>query len=173
MFRKILLQILMIFGLTSTAMANDFYFGVSAVDTEYDDDTLSIDNTGHAVTFGMNLDILSGVNTALELSYSDLLDTSVSGVNLSAETLDFSIVASFGSGSIKPFGRLGFSDGEVEASALGVSASADDTTEIYGLGVDFNVSDTAFIRLEMTDAEYEDEGEGEVETIRLGVFTRF
>ena len=173
MFRKILLQILMIFGLTSTAMANDFYFGVSAVDTEYDDDTLSIDNTGHAVTFGMDLDILSGVNTALELSYSDLLDTSVSGVNLSAETLDISILASCGSGSIRPFGRLGFSDGEVEGSAGGVSASADDTTEFYGIGADFIVSDTSFIRLEMTDAEYEDAVDAEVETIRLGVFTRF
>ena len=49
-------------------------------------------------------------------------------------------------------------------------ASDDDTTEIWGLGADWNVSDTSFIRLEMTDAEYE---RTELETIRLGVFTRF
>jgi|TARA_A100001015_G_scaffold130728_1_gene145017 hypothetical protein len=173
MLRKILIQSLAIFGLTSAAMANDFYFGVSAVDTEYDEVGLSIDNNGHAVTFGMNLDMLSGVNTALEVSYGDLLDTSISGVAVSAETLDISILASFGSGNIRPFGRLGFSDGEVKASAGGASASADDTTEIWGLGADFIVSDTSFIRLEMTDAEYEDVVDAEVETIRLGVFTRF
>ena len=84
---------------------------------------------------------------------------------------DISILASFGSGSIRPFGRLGFSDGV--DSAGGVSASADDTTEFYGIGADFIVSDTSFIRLEMTDAEYEDAVDAEVETIRLGVFTRF
>ena len=49
-------------------------------------------------------------------------------------------------------------------------ASDDDTTEIWGLGADWNVSDTSFISLEMTDAEYE---RTELETIRLGVFTRF
>ena len=31
----------------------------------------------------------------------------------------------------------------------------DDTTEIWGLGADWIVSDTSFIRLEMTDADYE------------------
>ena len=35
MLRKLLIQSFTIFGLTSTAMANDFYFGVSATDTEY------------------------------------------------------------------------------------------------------------------------------------------
>ena len=173
MLRKLLIQSLAIFGLTSTAMAKDFYFGISAADTEYEAGALDIDNNGHAVTFGMNLDMLSGVNTAVELSYSDLIDTNIAGVGISAETLDISILASFGSGTIRPFGRLGFSDGDVEASAAGVSASADDTTEIWGLGADFIVSDTSFIRLEMTDAEYEDAVDAEVETIRLGVFTRF
>ena len=173
MLRKLLIQSLAILGLTNAAMANDFYFGVSAVDSEYDEPGGSLDNVGHAVTFGMNLDLVSGINTAVELSYGDLLDTSSGGISVSAETLDISILASFGSGSIRPFGRLGFSDGEVEGSAGGASASADDTTEFYGIGADFIVSDTSFIRLEMTDAEYEDTVDAEVETIRLGVFTRF
>jgi len=173
MLRKIFIQSLAICGLASTAMANDFYFGVSAVDAEYDEPGLSVDNTGHAFTLGMNLNMIESVNTSLELSYSDLLDTSAGGVNVEAETIDISILASFGSGNIKPFGRLGFSDGEVTGSLSGASASADDTTEIWGLGADLIISDSSFIRLEMTDAEYEDVVEAEVETFRLGVFTRF
>ena len=173
MVRKILIQSMAICGLASTAMANDFYFGVSATDTEMDYGTVGIDNNGHAITFGMNLDMLSGVNTAVELSIADIVDSNVAGLSVEAETLDISVLASFGSGTIRPFGRLGFSDGEVEVALAGDKVSGDDTTEIWGLGADFIVSDTAFIRLEMTDAEYEDDTEVEVETIRLGVFTRF
>lgn len=173
MLRKILVQSLVIFGFTSTAMASDFYFGVSAVDADYDEPGLSIDNNGHAMTVGMKLKMLEGVDTALELSYGDLLDTNISGVGVSAETLDVSLVASLGSGAVRPFGRFGFSDGEVKASAGGASASADDTTDFWGLGADFIVNDNSFIRLEMTEAEYQDAVDAEVETIRLGVFTRF
>ena len=170
MLRKLLIQSFTIFGLTSTAMANDFYFGVSATDTEYKNVIIDTDDRGHAVTFGMNLDILSGVNTALELSYADLINRGFFGIGMSAETLDISVLASFGSGKIRPFGRLGISDGEVKERVGVFTASDDDTTEIWGLGADWIVSDTSFIRLEMTDADY---GLADLEAIRLGVFTRF
>ena len=173
MLRKILIQTLTIFGLTSTAMANDFYFGVSATDTEMDYGAIGIDNNGHAITLGMNLDMLSGVNTAVELSITDIVDSSLLGLSVEAETLDISVLASFGSGAIRPFGRLGFSDGDIEVAMGTDNVSGDDTTEIWGLGADYIVSDKAFIRLEMTDAEYDDDVEVEVETIRLGVFARF
>lgn len=170
MLRKLLIQSFTILGLTSTAIANDFYFGVSATDTKYKNVLIDTDDRGHAVTFGVNLDILSGINTALELSYGDLIDLGFFGIGMSAETVDVSILASFGSGKIRPFGRLGISDGEVREKVGFFIASDDDTTEIWGLGADWIVSDTSFIRVEMTDAEYE---RTELETIRLGVFTRF
>ena len=76
MLRKLLIQSFTILGLTSTAMANDFYFGVSATETEDKNILLDLINSGYAVTFGMKLDTLSGVNTAEELSYGDLIDRS-------------------------------------------------------------------------------------------------
>ena len=118
----------------------------------------------------MNLDIVSAVNTAVELSYGDLMDRSFFGIGMSVETLDISILASFDSGKIRPFGRLGISDGDVKTEVGIMTTENDDTTEIWGLGADWIVSDTSFIRLEMTDADY---GLADLETIRLGVFTRF
>ena len=111
--RKLLIQSFAILGLTSSAVVNDFYFGFSATDTKYKNVLIDTDDRDHAVTFGMSLDILSGVKTALELSYGDLIHLSFFGIGMSAETLDISILASFGSGKIRPFGRLGISDGEV------------------------------------------------------------
>ena len=118
----------------------------------------------------MNLDIVSAVNTAVELSYGYLMDRSFFGIGMSVETLDISILASFDSGKIRPFGRLGISDGDVKTEVGIMTTENDDTTEIWGLGADWIVSDTSFIRLEMTDADY---GLADLETIRLGVFTRF
>ncbi len=51
-------------------------------------------------------------------------------------------------GTITPYGLVGFTKGKITASAPGVSVSDSDSSMSFGIGVDFQLSKTATINLE-------------------------
>ena len=174
MFKKLLIASVLAGGCVLPSAASDYYLGVSFVDSEISGDGIDLEDDGYAITIGRSIGISSAVDTALEFSIANLQKMNIDGVELTTETMDLSLLVSNDYGRFSPFVRFAFSDGEIEASVGGASVKSDDKTMTYGLGVDYAVNDSSFIRLELTDGEYSENGSDvDVETTRFGVFTKF
>ena len=68
------------------------------------------------------------------------------------------------------FGRLGYSEGEIEIEDI----SVDDGTVIYGVGYDIPVGESGAVRIEYTSAEYsEGGGDLDIEGLTISAGVRF
>ena len=169
-------SILMV-GFTMPAAAGNYYVGASAVDTDYGENSPSVSDNGVAYTVGRKLNLSKVVDTAIEFSIGKLLDKThqIAGIDLDSEveSKELSLVLSKQFGSVSPFVRLGYADTELTVRAVSV-VNADDKGTYYGLGLDYALSDSLFLRLEMDDREFKYNGStSDVETSRLGIFKRF
>ena len=142
------------------AQADDYtsYFAIGYKSMELSDSTGDLDVTGTQLTLGTQV----AENTAVELNLVTFIDVGA----LDVTSTDVSILYyPMGNGI---FGRLGYSEGEIEIEDI----SVDDGTVIYGVGYDIPVGESGAVRIEYTSAEYS-EGGGDLDiegfTISAGV----
>jgi hypothetical protein len=175
MLSKVVTSFVVALGLAVPAAASDYYVGISDVDTELSGQ-MSLDDGGYALTIGKKLDLFEAVDTAVELSYVDSVDSTIEDEDYSTgftvESLDLSLVASRAYGSFRPFVRVGISQLDTETSGEidDVATKEDETLDYYGFGVDYAATDRVFLRAEMTEGETDGVT---IELFNIGVFTRF
>ena len=134
-----------------SAGANDLYAGATINMIDYDEDGFSsLSLTALSGIFGIKVNENFSVEGRLGFGIGD------DDINFLGETVTVEIDHYYGIyGRIGaqveqfyPYVLLGYTRGESTASALGQSFSADDSDFSYGVGIDFNVSDTIAINAE-------------------------
>jgi len=120
------------------------YFAVGYKSMELSDNSADLDTTGTQLTLGTQV----AENTLVELNLVTFLEVE----DLEIASTDVSILYyTVGNGI---FGRLGYSEGEIEFDDI----SVDDGTVIYGVGYDIPVGESGAVRIEYTSAEYSEGG---------------
>jgi OOP family OmpA-OmpF porin len=177
--KKILLATALIAGMASQAAMADsaFYVGGSVGQTEIDyaafpgltvtDDS----DTSWKLFAGYNFN----KNVALEFAYQDLGDSTVdlSGVPVSVDgdAVSLAVLGKLPLGEkAEVFAKLGVArlDANVDAAGIG-SVSDSESDVLYGLGFNYNVTDTVDVRLEWERMDFEDQ----IDTVSLGVSYHF
>ena len=175
--------VLMAMGLVPLTAAADsgFYIGgaVGGATIESDvsipeiPDGLDEDDTGFKVFAGYNFD-LPVVDLGIEAGYVDFgkpeINTNFGNFELDPTGFNVWGIASIGAGPIDLYGKLGYLFWDLEASALGLSESIADGSDIgYGAGLAFGLGSVK-IR-----AEYEvyDLDEADLSMLSLGILYQF
>ncbi len=158
----------------AASMTGESYVGVSAVlDSELEEDgsDLSLEyGSGWTLTYGYNFaDNISG-----EVNYTTIEDVTVTegsaSETLEMDTWDVSALIRRDFGSNSGFIRLGYGDAEVTVETGGITASGSESGYIYGVGIDFGVTEKGAVRLEYNTAEYDDL---EIDRLQLGTIIKF
>lgn len=134
-----------------SAGANDLYAGATINLIDYDEDGVpSLSLTTLSGIFGIKVNENFSVEGRLGFGIGDD-DVNFLGENVTLE-IDhyYGIYGRIGAQveQFYPYVLLGYTSGETTASVLGQSFSADDSDLSYGVGIDFNVSDTIAINAE-------------------------
>jgi len=176
MIKQFMLSGAVTLGVMTSAIAGPYYAGLSYVDSEVS----TLESNGYAITVGRKLDLLSNVDTAVQITYAEHGDddfTSDNGNPLNGETTSTEIAAVFAYdlGFAKPFVLLGYEATDFDFSGASGSGSIDDDGFYYGVGLDYALDENLGLRFEMTYDEFTDDEneEFDVETIRLGLIRNF
>ena len=176
MIKQFMLSGAVTLGVMTSAIAGPYYAGLSYVDSEVS----TLESNGYAITVGRKLDLLSNVDTAVQITYAEHGDddfTSDNGNPLNGETTSTEIAAVFAYdlGFAKPFVLLGYEATDFDFSGASGSGSIDDDGFYYGVGLDYALGENLGLRFEMTYDEFTDDEneEFDVETIRLGLIRNF
>ena len=182
MLNKFILSGAVTLGLMTTAIAGPYYAGLSYVDSEY----AQLEGNGYAITVGRNIDLLSNVDTAVQITYAELGDDSFvelgddefdddTLVNVDATSIEIAAVFAYDAGFAKPFVILGYEVTDLDISAVGYSETIDDDGFYYGIGLDYSLGENLGLRFEMTYDEFTDDlgEEFDVESLRLGFVRSF
>ena len=176
MIKQFMLSGAVTLGVMTSAIAGPYYAGLSYVDSEVS----TLESNGYAITVGRKLDLLSNVDTAVQITYAEHGDddfTSDNGNPLNGETTSTEIAAVFAYdlGFAKPFVLLGYEATDFDFSGASGSGSIDDDGFYYGVGLDYALGENLGLRFEMTYDEFTDDTneEFDVETIRLGLIRNF
>ena len=182
MIKQFMLSGAVTLGVMTSAIAGPYYAGLSYVDSEISTRE-SVESNGYAITVGRKLDLLSNVDTAVQITYAEHGDddfTSDNGNPLNGETTSTEIAAVFAYdlGFAKPFVLLGYEATDFDFSGASGSGSIDDDGFYYGVGLDYALGENLGLRFEMTYDEFKDTSDGaneefDVETIRLGLIRNF
>lgn len=176
MLNKFILSGAVTLGLMTTAIAGPYYVGLSYLDTEF----AQLEGNGYAITVGRNIDLLSNVDTAVQITYAELgdddfFDDDDTLVNVDATSTEIAAVFAYDAGFAKPFVILGYEVTDLDISAVGYSETIDDDGFYYGIGLDYSLGENLGLRFEMTYDEFTDDlgEEFDVETLRLGFVRSF
>ena len=176
MLNKFILSGAVTLGLMTTAIAGPYYAGLSYVDSEY----AQLEGNGYAITVGRNVDLLSNVDTAVQITYAELgdddfFDDDDTLVNVDAKSTEIAAVFAYDAGFAKPFVILGYEVTDLDISAVGYSETIDDDGFYYGIGLDYSLGENLGLRFEMTYDEFTDDlgEEFDVESLRLGFVRSF
>ena len=176
MIKQFMLSGAVTLGVMTSAIAGPYYAGLSYVDSEVS----TLESNGYAITVGRKLDLLSNVDTAVQITYAEHGDDdfkSKSGNLLNGELTSTEIAAVFAYdlGFAKPFVLLGYEATDFDFSGASGSGSIDDDGFYYGVGLDYALDENLGLRFEMTYDEFTDDEneEFDVETIRLGLIRNF
>jgi opacity protein-like surface antigen len=176
MIKQFMLSGAVTLGVMTSAIAGPYYAGLSYVDSEVS----TLESNGYAITVGRKLDLLSNVDTAVQITYAEHGDddfTSDNGNPLNGEATSTEIAAVFAYdlGFAKPFVLLGYEATDFDFSGASGSGSIDDDGFYYGVGLDYALGENLGLRFEMTYDEFTDDTneEFDVETIRLGLIRNF
>ena len=153
------------FGFTAVqAQAQDMgkkaYIGVSIANVNYDlvASDISSSENGWGLNYGYQFTDILG----MEVFYGRVDNAKIAGIDFDATVLETSLLARMPS-QASPFIRLGLSTGDT-------TLTESDTAFLIGVGIDFNIGESAAIRLEYNQADFDG---GEVERLQLGTIFRF
>ena len=108
------------------------------------------EDTGYKVILGYNFGIVPLIDLGIEADYRDFGTFESGGVaSVDVVTYDVFGVAGLTFGPFALFGKLGFSDSEIDAVVADVEASDSDSATAYGIGAKFQLGSLA------VRAEYE------------------
>ena len=175
MLNKSILSGAVTLGLMTTAIAGPYYAGLSYIDTEI----ANLEGNGYAITVGRNIDLLSNVDTAVQITYAELGDDdflrSGNQLNVDATSTEIAAVFAYDAGFAKPFVILGYEATDLEFSGVFGSETIDDDGFYYGIGLDYSLGENLGLRFEMTYDEFTDDlgKEIDIETLRLGFVRSF
>ena len=177
MIKQFMLSGAVTLGVMTSAIAGPYYAGLSYVDSEVS----TLESNGYAITVGRKLDLLSNVDTAVQITYAEHGDDDfLSGdgstqLNGEATSTEIAAVFAYDVGFAKPFVLLGYEATEFDFSGASGSGSIDDDGFYYGVGLDYALGENLGLRFEMTYDEFTDDtnAEFDVETIRLGLIRNF
>ena len=176
MLNKFILSGAVTLGLMTTAIAGPYYAGLSYVDSEF----AGLEGNGYAITVGRNLDLLSNVDTAVQITYAELGDDDFLSdeddqLNADATSTEIAAVFAYDAGFAKPFVILGYEATDIDISGFGGSDTIDDDGFYYGIGLDYSLGENLGLRFEMTYDEFTDDlgDELDIETLRLGFVRSF
>jgi len=165
----------LLFVATNAYAANDgFYAGVNYAHTTYKESGFEKLNPSAVMArIGKEINKNVAVEGRLAVGLSEDSIT-ISGTKVDLEIDNFFGVYIKGmipSGSVTPYGVLGWGTGEVTASAPGVTVGGDDSDISYGVGLDVAVSKDTFVNVEYSRLF---KGDGfKVDALSLGIGFKF
>ena len=175
MIKQFMLSGAVTLGVMTSAIAGPYYAGLSYVDSEVS----TLESNGYAITVGRKLDLLSNVDTAVQITYAEHGDDDFTRnqtqLNGEATSTEIAAVFAYDVGFAKPFVLLGYEATDFDFSGASGSGSIDDDGFYYGVGLDYALGENLGLRFEMTYDEFTDDtnAEFDVETIRLGLIRNF
>ena len=176
MIKQFMLSGAVTLGVMTSAIAGPYYAGLSYVDSEVS----TLESNGYAITVGRKLDLLSNVDTAVQITYAehgddDFISDNDNPLNGEATSTEIAAVFAYDLGFAKPFVLLGYEATDVDFSSAEGSFSIDDDGFYYGVGLDYALGENLGLRFEMTYDEFTDDigDEIDIETIRLGFIRNF
>ena len=177
--KKTLLATALLTGMMSSAAFADTNFYIGAGVGQAEVDFQEIAGTSVQDDSDTSWKIYGGYNFnqhfAVELAYTDLGESDVTilgqDTDIDADVLSIALVGKYPvSEQIDVFGKLGYADIDADADVAGVgSTSVSESDVLYGLGVDYAVTEQVDIRLEWERMDFEDE----VDNVTLGVSFNF
>ena len=178
---KFLVSLVVVLGFAAPAAAQEFdnwYVGVSAVDTSISTATFEIDDSGYSLTLGYSFDAIEGFETSAELSYNELVTIDLGGGNIRSDlglnSTDLSALIGKQFDGVTPFFRFGYTHGAgdvyVADGTTASSASNSGNGYIFGLGLDIAVSQKSGVRFEYSQSDFDGD---ELDALRVGLIGRF
>lgn len=131
------------------------YIGASVGQGTMESDVLSVDidedASGYKLIAGYNFGLVPTVDLAVEIDYRDFGSFENNNMNFQSDITTFDVygLAGMNFGPVGVFGKLGFSDSDLEGAIDGDNFSGSDSNTTYGLGAKIGLGSLA-IR-----AEYE------------------
>lgn len=151
MITKNLSAALIVLALVTPAANAGMYAGANFSIVEYEESGLdSVEPTALVLRLGNEFTPNLALEARLGIGLSD------DSVNVFGTTVDVEVdqfVGVYGRaiaplGAVSLYGLIGYTDGELTASANGVSISADDSDLSYGVGADFVLNKTSAVNVE-------------------------
>ncbi len=163
-----------------------YYIGVSSLEANVESASLDIEDSSPAITVGYKYAPGETLQFSVEATYMKVYDESetTGSSTIESESDAFAIsflLAASGVSNVKPYVRAGVIYGEIENNLYGTVTEEDDTTAILGVGLDFDLAalglgfDTrgSFVRVDYSEAEFEDTDTYDAELISVGLFYPF
>ncbi|NVJ48928.1 MAG: porin family protein [Gammaproteobacteria bacterium] len=125
--------------------------GQGSVDTGDPVFDVDEDSSGYKVFAGYNFGVLPAIDLAVELDYRDFGSFENSALNIESDMTSYEVygLAGFDLGPLGLFGKVGYSNTDIESVVNGINVDDSDSNSTYGVGAKFQLGSLA-IR-----AEYE------------------
>lgn len=157
-------------ALSTSAIANETYFGLNYLATDVDFGFVSVNPGAIETKYGGFV----SDNVAIEgRAGFGLTDDSVNGVDVEVDSI-LGIYAVYNfqpKGDFNPYALIGYTRGELSASSSFGSDSESENDVSFGLGADFSISDASAFNLEWI--QYIDKSGGEVTGFSAGMVWKF
>jgi outer membrane immunogenic protein len=120
-----------------------FYVGASVGKTSVEDDfdssfNVKDDDNGHKIFFGYNFGLVPLLDLAVEADYREYGKFGNGAINTEVTSSEVFGVVGFNLGLIGVFGKLGYSDTDLESAAGNVNFDDSESATAYGVGAKIN-----------------------------------
>jgi hypothetical protein len=119
------------------------YVGASVGKTSVEDNfdtsfNVKDDDNGHKIFFGYNFGLVPFLDLAVEADYREYGKFGNNAVNTEVTSSEIFGVVGFNLGLIGVFGKLGYSDTDLESAAGSINVNDSESATAYGIGAKIN-----------------------------------
>lgn len=120
-----------------------FYIGASVGQTSVEDNfdssfNVKDDDNGHKIFFGYNFGLVPFLDLAVEADYREYGKFGNNVINTEVTSSEIFGVVGFNFGLIGVFGKLGYSDTDLESAAGSINVDDSESATAYGIGAKMN-----------------------------------
>lgn len=113
--------------------------GKTSVENDFGSFRLKDDDNGHKIFFGYNFGLVPFLDLAVEADYREYGKFGNNQANTEITSSEIFGIVGFNFGLIGVFGKLGYSDADLESAAGNVKFNDSESATAYGLGAKINL----------------------------------
>lgn len=113
--------------------------GKTSVENDFGSFRLKDDDNGHKIFFGYNFGLVPFLDLAVEADYREYGKFGNNQANTEITSSEIFGIVGFNFGLVGVFGKLGYSDADLESAAGNVKFNDSESATAYGLGAKINL----------------------------------